>query len=148
MKSFLRAGAAGLCLLLPGISLASTLNFECAGSQYTLLFDPRGCNPSQLPKGNFYRSYDCRIGDKYQPVIIFTPVVKTPPIVNDPPKDSTLPKPNDPPQGNDPVNPVVPILPPACPASVPLPAPSEMAGAGLAATALLSWIRARRQVRA
>jgi len=140
MKSFLYAGLAGLCLAFPSLSVASTVNFETSGSQCTLLFDPQGCDPSQLPPSGFYRSYDCRIGRKYQPVVIFTkPIVPV------------IPPPHyDPPKGNPPINnPVVPpINPPSNPCSVPLPASSEMAGAGLVAAALLSQIRSRRPARA
>ena len=143
MKVSLRAGVLGLCLAVPGVSIASTVNFESAGSQCTLLFDPHGSSPSQLPSPCYYRSYDCRIGGK--PVVT---VYLPPP----PPHGQTIPGGNDTPKGNIPV--ITPTLPqgndpsgPCCPASVPAPASSEMGLAGIAAAAAWSWLRTRRQAR-
>jgi len=145
MKAFLRSGVFGLCVATAGVSMASTVNFESVGSQCTLLFDPHGSSPSQLPSPCYYRSYDCRIGDKAV-VTVYLP----PP----PPHDQTIPGGNNPPKGNNP--PVItPTLPlgnepsgPCCPASVPAPASSEMGLAGIVAAAVWSWLRARRQARA
>jgi hypothetical protein len=129
--------------MIPGVSLASTINFEVTGSNYTLLFDPQGSGPSTLPPSCDYRSYDCRIGKT--PVVLFTPppVIYTNPTHDNPPVEP--PKGPTPPT-NQPVNPE-----PTCPtdpASVPLPASSEMAGAGLAVAAMFSWMRSRRVARA
>jgi hypothetical protein len=145
MKLSLRTGIAGLCLMIPSVSVASTISFEVTGSQYTLLFDPQGGGPSTLPPSCDYRSYNCRIGQK--PVqVVFT----TPPVIYTNPID--IKPPGNPPKGpNPPVNQPItpePIVCPTDPASVPLPASSEMAGAGLAVAAMFSWIRSRRLARA
>jgi hypothetical protein len=142
MKSLLRAGIAGICLIIPGVSVASTVSFEVTGSGYTLLFDPQGSGPSTLPPSYDYRSYDCRIGSKPTLVVVFTP----------PPKTETFPGDNNPPAGPKlpVIQPVIPdpIVCPTNPAAVPLPASSEMAGAGLAVAAIFSWMRSRRAARA
>jgi hypothetical protein len=140
MKSFLRAGIAGICLIVPGVSVASTVSFEVTGSGYTLMFDPQGSGPSALPPSYDYRSYDCRIG---KPIyVVYTP----------PPKTQTFPPTNNPPAGPKlpVIQPVVPdpIICPTNPAAVPLPASSEMAGVGLAIAAIFSWMRSRRTAHA
>jgi hypothetical protein len=172
MKKMLLAGAAGLLMTLPGITKASVLTFESSGSQYMLLFDPQGYGTSQLPSSCFYRSYDCKIGSKpTYPTIVFTP---PPPVKDNKPVGGNKPSGpsggnNPPPPNNGPTGPTGPtggdVIPPppdnggtlpggnmgggGCdPASVPLPDPAAMSGAGLAATALIRWIRARRQNRA
>jgi hypothetical protein len=149
-------GVAGLGLILPGISFASTLNFIVTGSGYTLLFDPHGSGPSELPPSYDYHAYDCRIGDKpTMPVVVFTPppppkIVSTPvdpnppAIFPKPPTGGTNP-PSNPPAGLPIVNPVGPG---PSPDAVPLPAPSAMAGAGLAAAAIFYGLRSRRYARA
>jgi hypothetical protein len=146
MKSLLLAGAAGICMLVPSMSRASTLDFEVTGSQYTVLFNPQGAGSCQLPRSYYYRSYDCRIGSK--PVLItFTPPPhNNPPVPNNPTPQNNN---NDPTPPQNPVNPIDPVTPPHCdPASVPLPDPSAMAGVGLGFTVLYRTIRARRQARA
>jgi hypothetical protein len=141
MKSLLGAGIAGVCLILPGICAASTVDFEVTGPGYTLLFDPQGSGPSTLPPTGDYRSYDCRIGSKPAPVVVFTA----------PPQTETFPKDNNPPDGPDlPINQPI-ITDPVCPTSpvsMPLPPSSAMAGAGLAIAAMFSWMRSRRPARA
>jgi hypothetical protein len=140
MKSLLCAGVAGICLILPGISTASTVNFEVTGPGYTVLFDPQGSGACSLPPSYDYRSYDCRIGSKPTPVVVYTPPPKIetyPPVVNNPPAGPNLPV-------NQPI-----ITEPVCPVpSAPLPASSVMGGAGLAMVAIFSWMRSRRPARA
>src|ERR1700691_2076450 len=68
MQTFLRATAAAALLMIPGISAASSLDYEQSGSQYTVLFNPNGSGTDNLPPSFYYRSYDCRIGSK--PVVI------------------------------------------------------------------------------
>lgn len=168
MKTLLLKGAAGVCLILPGICAASTVSFVTSGSDYTLLFDPQGSGPSQLPTSFYYRAYDCRIGSKPQPVVTFTPPsnqnhtpnitpptnnppANNPPLDNPPTDDSPAPGNNNPPPGNQnpPANPptnVLPPLPPPCnPVAVPLPDPAAMSGAGLGIAFIARWIRARRR---
>jgi hypothetical protein len=192
MKKFLLASAAGALLILPGISGASTLDFETNGSQNTLLFDPSGCNPSNLPQTGFYRSYDCRIGGKVTfPTITFTPPPpppsnnnvpnnnnnnnknngnnnnnnggnNNPPPNNNPPGNNqpqgNFPPPDNNPPGNPPPNDgttVPPCHPDPCgphggcdPAAVPVPNSAAMAGVGVGALSIFSWLRKRRQSRA
>jgi hypothetical protein len=155
MKTSLRAIAAAALLMLPGISMASTLDYEQSGSKYTVLFDPNGSGGSNLPSSFFYRSYDCRIGSK--PVVVNDVHIVIPP----PPAGGTTPPPptNDitPPDSGG-TNPSGTTIPPGnggntppytnpggCdgPMAVPLPASSEMAGAGLVVIALASWKRSR-----
>lgn len=140
MKSVLCAGVAGICLILPGISVASTVNFEVTGSGYSVLFDPQGSGPCSLPPSYDYRSYDCRIGSK-PTYIVFTPPPKPPtfPANNNPPTDPNLPV-------TQPIitEPICPTNPPAAP----LPASSAMAGVGLAITAIFSWMSSLRPARA
>jgi hypothetical protein len=139
MKRFLRTGVAGVCLILPGVCAASTINFEVTGSECTLLFDPQGSGPSTLPPTGDYRSYDCRIGQTPVPVVVFTPPpkIETYPVDNKPPADPNLP-----------VNQPIIAESPTCPASAPAPASSGMAGVGLAVAAFFSRMRARRLARA
>jgi hypothetical protein len=167
MKSLIRAGIAGICLIAPAICSpaicgASTINFETAGSQYNLLFDPQGCNPSQLPPTGFYRSYECRIGAKPQPVVCVTkPVIphlppsNTPennPPANNPPVNTPANNPpviTTPPTGGStvdtPVLPTEPVVPPPCEtAAVPLPPAPQIAGIGLLATIAICSLRSRR----
>ena len=152
MKMFLRATAAAALFLAPGISAASTLDYVQNGSGYTVLFNPNGPGMDNLPPSFFYRSYNCRIGSK--PVVI-TDIHVVPP----PPKTYVPPPPPSDGGNTPPITIDVPppsdgiTTPPGCDdggstASVPLPASSEMAGAGLAAVALASWYRARRLARA
>lgn len=143
MKRLLLAGAAGLCLMLPSLAPASTINFEIDGSQCTVLFDPSGSGCTQLPEGGNYRSYNCRLGNP-EPVIVFTV----------PPKYGNIPQNNEP-KNNNPDPPCKtpgncdPVTPPSCPvAFVPAPAASEMSGVALAAIALVSAVRSRRRIQA
>jgi hypothetical protein len=152
MNSYFRVGIAAVCFMLPGVSLASTVTYEANGSQYTLLIDPHGSAPSELPKSYDYRSYNCRIGDKPgTPTVVLqksSPVV-TIPVINDPPAGD--PPAGDPPAGNDPPAdppPVTDIIQTPPGAAVPLPAPASMAGVGLAVVAIFYWIRSLRQERA
>jgi hypothetical protein len=169
MKTFLRATAAAALLMLPGISIASNLNYEQSGSNYTVLFDPNGSGTSNLPSSFFYRSYDCRIGSV--PVVVNNVHIVTPPpptggTTPPPPTGGTTPPPptNDvtPPDtgGTTPSNTVIPSGPSGntppynqggCDgpmAAVPLPASSEMASVGLVIIALGSWKRSRSLARA
>jgi len=76
MKTLLRASAAGLLLILPGVSVASQVQFSSCGSQCTLYFDPNGSGASELPSPCFYRSYNCRIGSMpIMPDIVITKTV-------------------------------------------------------------------------
>jgi hypothetical protein len=167
MKSFVGVAIGGLLLAIPAMSMGSEITFNGSGSP---MFDPHGSGTGNLPASFFYRSYDCRIGS---PPVTLTHNVTPPP----PPPKIIIPPPNNPGNGNPPDNgnppgnnppgnpptdstPIV-IVPPAGPtlpdnnppdvapttAAVPLPAPSEMAGMGLAATTVFSWLRARRQAR-
>jgi hypothetical protein len=140
MKRFLIAGVAGLCLILPSVSPASTISFEVSGSDGTLLFDPSGCTPSQLPYGGYYRSYNCRIGEVPTPVVILTQPPKDTTIPNNPePKNNNPNPPQNPPGNNDPT------LPPNPAPCVPAPASAAMSGLGLVATAIVARIRSRRR---
>ncbi|HEY1923147.1 MAG TPA: hypothetical protein VGG44_10395 [Tepidisphaeraceae bacterium] len=160
MKTFLRATAAAALLMLPGISLASNLDYVQSGSNYQVLFDPNGSGTNNLPKSFFYRSYDCRIGSK--PVVINNIHIVTPPSNNGgttppapptsditpPDTGGTTPSGVTPPPGNN--NPP-PHNPGGCDgnmAAVPVPASAEMAGAGLVMIALASWRRSRNVARA
>lgn len=162
MKTLLRATAAAALLMLPGISMASNLDYTQSGSNYQVLFDPSGSGTKNLPPSFFYRSYDCRIGRK--PVVVNNIHIVTPP--SNP--GGTTPPP--PPPTNDIIPPdpggTTPagVTPPpdggntppynghgGCDgpmAAVPLPASSEMAGLGLAGIALASWQRSRKLARA
>jgi hypothetical protein len=143
MKSLFRAGLAGICLMLPAASFASTIDFEVTGSGYSVMFDPQGNGPSELPLAYTYRSYDCRIGSK--PVfVVFTPpkTNPNPPVIhNTPPSNPeppiVTPPIVTPPDGN-----------PTCPAAVPLPPSSQMAGVGVVLAAIGAWVRSRRVARA
>jgi hypothetical protein len=158
MKTLLGATAVGLLLMLPGISTASSLQYEQSGSSYTVLFNPNGHGTASLPPSYFYRSYDCRIGSK--PVTITTLDVVVPPSGGTPNGGGTPPPPTNtittdtitPPPPSDPGPDILPVVT-QCEgdsgtASVPQPASSQMAGVGLAAIALFSWMRARRGARA
>ncbi|MGA2439889.1 MAG: hypothetical protein ABSH08_02940 [Tepidisphaeraceae bacterium] len=164
MKMLLCASAAGLLLMLPGISVASQVDFVSSGSQCTLFFDPCGSGNSDLPSPCYYRSYDCRIGSKPTlPDLVITKyvhIIKGSTGNHDKGTGGTNPgttgTTGDTGTSDNPVvtNPVV--TPPVdsgvtdgtTAASVPLPAPLEMAGAGVAATMLFSWLRSRRHARA
>lgn len=150
MKRFLSIGVAGICLILPGVSVASTINFEVTGSGCTLLFDPHSSGPTQLPSPCYYRAYNCRIGDKPTlPVVVFTPPPPKIVTIPDDPNPPTCPKtPDTGPKTPDNPPVIVPVGPSPCPVAVPLPASSAMAGAGLAFAVICSWIRSRRQARA
>jgi hypothetical protein len=145
------------------------VDFVSSGSQCTLFFDPCGSGNSDLPSPCFYRSYDCRIGSKPSlPEVVFT---KTVHIVNSSTGNkgtggtnpgstgTTVPAVTTVTTGDTgtPIDPVVtnPVITPpvdsgstTTAASVPLPAPLQMAGAGVVATMLLSWLRSRRHARA
>jgi hypothetical protein len=144
---------------LPAICGASTVTFE--GN--TLLFDPRGCTPSNLPSPCFYRAYDCKIGGKFTlPKVVFP---NTPgnnnkgdddkPPSNNPPKQDFPP--NNPPGNSGPDTP--PVNPPQgeddkcdhgdrhC-AAVPAPDSAAMGGVGVVAIGLFAWVKTRRQARA
>ncbi len=162
MKTFLRSSAAALLLALPAVSVASQVNFSASG------YPAGNASGGDMPSNSFYRSYDCRLGTEppAPQVVITKPVYhdvtgdnkgtgsKGSPTV--PPVTTVITSTtNDTPPANDPVvtDPVIP--PPNDPvgvqtttASVPLPAPGEMAGIGIAATMALSWLRSRRHVRA
>jgi hypothetical protein len=156
MRKLLLACAGGALMSLPAICGASTVTFEGTN---TLLFDPRGCSPSNLPSTCFYRAYDCRIGGKFTlPEVVYT----TPGSDDKGPKggDNTPPQQNFP-TNKPPCNPPqdnVPVIPPqggdSCPphhgqcAAVPVPDSAAMGGIGVAAMTLLTWLRARRQARA
>jgi hypothetical protein len=167
MKTFVKATAAAALLLLPGISMASSLDYVQSGSNYTVLFNPNGSGMDNLPASHFYRSYDCRKGSV--PVVVNNvKVITTPPSNpgnNTPPPNTNTDNPTPPPTGGGDNTPPVITTPPAggdstppvnppggCDpgtmASVPLPASSEMAGAGVVAIALASWHRSRRLARA
>jgi len=194
MKALLRASAAGLLLILPGVSLASQVQFNSCGSQCTLYFDPNGFGASELPSPCFYRSYNCRIGSMpSMPDIVITNTVHITNASNgnkgtggsstgttgttgdtgttgttgttgdsganlDVGTNDSTGTTGDPGGNNGNPDPVGnPVITPsdgsgggdgAVAASVPLPASAEMAGAGVAATMLFSWLRSRRQARA
>ncbi len=166
MKTFLCATAAAALLMIPGISAASSLDYEQSGSKYTVLFDPNGPGMDNLPPSFFYRSYDCRIGSK--PVVVTDVHVIAPPPsggnTGTPPADTNTTPPQDTsPAGYGPPPPTI-VTPPPPPTDivvntpgnddggsatvVPLPASSEMSGAGLAVIVLATWQRARRLARA
>jgi hypothetical protein len=167
MKSFVRVTVGGILLAIPAMSLASAITFDGPASQNTAMFNPQGSGSGNTYEPIYYRSYDCRIGGKHVtiPAVIvpkITPPVVPPPNNDNPPPSGGNPPPsggNPPPPGgstdSDPVLPVIPLIAPPPPpdnpgpssAAVPLPAPSEMAGAGLAVTTVLSWLRSRRQAR-
>jgi len=192
MKTLLRASAAGLLLILPGVSFGSQIQFSACGSQCILYFDPSGSGASELPSPCFYRSYDCRIGSQPSiPSVAFSKTVHnkvsgqlgvTYTLLGDANLDGLVNGAdftilaanfNQPVTGCDQgdfnygglvnaadfsslaANYAAVTDPPADPgvaqtttASVPLQAPAEMAGAGLAATMLISWLRSRRPLRA
>ena len=157
MKTLLYASAAGLLLMLPSISVASQLDFVLSGSQCTLYFDPCGNGNSDLPSPCFYRGYDCRIGSKpTMPEIVFTKTVHIDKSSGNQGTGSTNPvttvttvttgdtgTPGNPVVTNPVITPPVDSGSTTTAASVPLPAPFEMAGAGVAATMLFSWLRSR-----
>jgi hypothetical protein len=159
MKTLLRATAAAALFMLPGISMASSLDYTQSGSNYQVFFDPNGSGTNSLPPSYFYRSYDSKIGSK--PVVVNNIHIVTPPA---PPTGGTTPPPPTiditPPDtgGTTPAG----VTPPpdggntppynngGCdgPMAVPLPASSEMAGLGLVVIALASWKRSRSLARA
>lgn len=138
MKTFLRISGVGILLMLPGISAASTADLLQSGD---------GGNMTSY----FYRSYDCRVGSL--PVTITTNVVVPPSNntgnTNNPNTNSDSTTLTDP---TTPSNPDVIIIPPdngdSTTTSVPAPASSQMAGAGLALVTAFSWLRARKPARA
>jgi hypothetical protein len=142
MNALLRAGGICICMALPAVSMASTVNFQQAGSQYTLLFDPHGATTCQLPSPCVYRSYDCRIGTK--PVVTVylpPPTPKIFPPSNPPSKGNTPVLPPGPPDDNNPSS-------PGCADAVPAPAAAQVGLVGLAAAAMCSWLRKKHQARA
>jgi hypothetical protein len=160
MRRILLASAAGALVSLPAICGASTVTFEGTN---TLLFDPRGCTPSNLPSPCFYRAYDCRIGGKFTLPKVVCP---TTPGNSDGPKDNDNPGSNNPPHqtfppNNPPQNPTQdtpPVNPPQCGsdprkrgdphcAAVPAPDSAAMGSIGAAAIGLFAWLKARRQAR-
>jgi hypothetical protein len=159
MKKFLGATVAAALFMIPGISAASSLDYVQSGSNYTVMFDPNGSGTDSLPPSFYYRSYDVRRGSK--PVVVTDLHVVTPPSnpggTPPPPTQDVTPPPSD---GGTPTvtnNPTPPDTgtPPSDPggcdghmAAVPVPASSEIAGAGLAVIALASWQRSRRLARA
>jgi hypothetical protein len=166
MKSFVRIAIGGLLLAVPAVSMGSEITFDGSGSP---TFDPHGSGTQTPMLDYFYRSFECRIGGKHvtitnnvtppPPTVVITPPNNNPPANNPPANNPPVTPPpviTDPGNPGDPAVVPPPVLPPVIDnptpsdpttAAVPLPAPSEMAGAGLAVTTVLSWVRARRRAR-